>query len=66
MNITINGKLNKFTENLSLAQLISEFCKNPKHVIAEVNESIIKTPLWETTQLKDGDSIELVSFVGGG
>lgn len=66
MIIQLNGKEKQINGAITLKQLIESLTQNPNHIIAEVNESIVKTPLWESTQLNDGDKIELVTFVGGG
>ena len=66
MIITLNGQEKQIEENSSLTQLIESISKDPNHIIAEVNEDIIKSNLWHSTILKDGDCIELVTFVGGG
>lgn len=65
MNLTVNGKNISVTAR-TLAELVQGVCKNPAHVITEVNGTIIKTPLWENTVLHSGDRVELVTFVGGG
>ena len=66
MKIKINGTQKEFNNSLALGDLVSQFCKNPKHVIAEVNGEIIGAQQWNDRSIADGDSIELVSFVGGG
>jgi sulfur carrier protein len=66
MKITVNGHIKDLSGPMTLSALILSICPEPKHVIAEVNETIIKAPAWETTPLKDGDHVELVTFVGGG
>jgi len=66
MKVTLNGKIKEYSKSLPLKKIIEESCKNSQHIIAEVNETIIKNPLWEVTIIKDGDKIELVTFVGGG
>ncbi len=66
MILKINGTEKTLENHQNLNDLIKNFCHNSKHIIAEVNGDIIKSPSWKTTNLKDGDSIELVSFVGGG
>jgi len=66
MDIKVNGAPKHIADTLSLAELVRCYCKNPQHVIAEVNESIIKRPEWDTTTIADGDRVELVTFVGGG
>jgi sulfur carrier protein len=66
MKITINGNSKELSEPIALDQLVSQFCKNSKHVIAEVNGEILRAPQWSQKTVADGDVIELVSFVGGG
>lgn len=66
MKITINGTQKEYSNPVPLAELVSTYCKNPRHVIAEVNGEIIKSSQWTQKSIADGDTIELVSFVGGG
>ena len=66
MKITLNGTEKNLTQMQNLREIVAQFCKNTERVIAEVNGQIIKNPQWEETVLKDGDTVELVSFVGGG
>lgn len=63
--VKING------ENLDFdGQSISEYLLSAgydvKRVAVELNGDIISKTSYEETILKDGDSIEVVSFVGGG
>ncbi len=39
---------------------------NPKLVAVERNEEIIPKAQYDTTVFEDGDTVEVVSFVGGG
>jgi sulfur carrier protein len=39
---------------------------NPEARVGELNQQIIKQERWQPTELKDGDRLELLSFVGGG
>ncbi|HSV44137.1 MAG TPA: sulfur carrier protein ThiS [Candidatus Bathyarchaeia archaeon] len=66
MNVVINGKTITLTREMTLGQLIQEKCPNPKTVVAEVNQAIIKREHWPQTPIKENDQIELVTFVGGG
>ena len=66
MQININGTAKNLPAAVNLAQLVAQCCKQPKHVITEVNGAIIPSGDWEKTSVKEGDAIELVSFVGGG
>ncbi len=66
MQILLNGKSHIFEKESTLKELIEEFYKNNKHIIAELNGAIIKSQSWEKTFIKDGDQIELIAIVGGG
>lgn len=66
MKITVNGTEREFGEALSLNDIITHFCKENQRVIAELNGTIVKNPCWSDITIKDGDQLELVSFVGGG
>lgn len=66
MKITLNGQVREFPNTPNLQNIIGQFCKNKNPVIAELNGEIIKNPQWGETTVKEGDTIELVSFVGGG
>ncbi len=66
MNITLNGQAKQLPDALNISEMVEEFCKDKAPVIAEVNGKIIKKLQWSKIVLKEGDRIELVSFVGGG
>lgn len=66
MKVTINGTSKELNQTLLLSDLVNQYCKNPKHVIAEVNGEIINASQWSQKSVTDGDAIELVGFVGGG
>lgn len=65
MNITINGHKKEIEKISFLGDVVSEFCRS-KLVIAEHNGVVVKNRDWAQTPVKDGDTIELVTFVGGG
>lgn len=66
MKIKLNGQDKEFENNEHLSSIVYQFCRDTKHVVAEVNGEIVKSANWQETSLKDGDSVELVNFVGGG
>ncbi|WP_319574305.1 sulfur carrier protein ThiS [uncultured Desulfobacter sp.] len=65
MNIFVNGN-EEHIEPCTLAQLIA--CKklDAGALVIELNQQIIKQEFWPTTELQDGDRLEMLSFVGGG
>jgi sulfur carrier protein len=66
MNIIINGTSKELATTKNLSDIVSSFCKQSKHVITELNGTIIPSDQWAQTNLQDGDALELVTFVGGG
>ena len=66
MDIILNGQKENIENQTSLKAMIGQSCKDPTHVIAELNGVIVKKDSWEKHTLKDGDALELVNFVGGG
>ena len=66
MNITINGSPKQLNDGASLEAVVRDLCTNPAYVIAELNGAIIAAPERPNTKIKDGDRLELVTFVGGG
>jgi len=50
----------------SLAEYLAGTDYDPKRIAVERNGEIVPKALYAETLLADGDSIEIVSFVGGG
>ena len=66
ITIIINGNPKALPYSYTLKECIQHFCRDARHVIAELNGKIIKSPEWEKVQLSEGDTLELINFVGGG
>ena len=65
MEIRINGE-NKIFDDCTLSEVIASMGLDPSRVAAELNGSIVPRVEFNNTALKDGDSLEIVHFVGGG
>lgn len=65
MRLNVNGE-EYVTEQDSLVALLKEMGINPARVAVEVNLVVIKKKDFENCRLRDGDTIEIVYFVGGG
>tara|TARA_B100000965_G_C19544938_1_gene737323 strand:+ start:521 stop:739 length:219 start_codon:yes stop_codon:yes gene_type:complete len=69
MNIKLNGEIktiNQFEDEFCLEDLIKHLGYQPQLVVIELNGAIIKPREWINTKIKDGDSLEVVTIVGGG
>ncbi len=66
IEITLNGERAEIPEGLTLRTMV-EHLKLPGELIAiEHNLQIVKRKDWASTKVKEGDTIEIVHFVGGG
>ena len=65
MNLTINGEPRIFSAQ-TLTALVAELGMKPDRVAIELNREIVPRDRWAQTNLKDGDQLEIVHFVGGG
>lgn len=65
MQINLNGK-NMESNCRTLMDLVQEQRLDITSLVAELNFKIIKQAEWNDTLIKEGDTIELLSFVGGG
>ncbi len=65
MKVRVNGMDMEVKAN-TLMELLEELDINPKRVVVEVNLEIVKRDKFSSYVIKEGDSIEIVNFVGGG
>jgi thiamine biosynthesis protein ThiS len=66
MTLHINGEPRDCADGLSLAMLVEQLGVKSDRVAVELNLEIAPRATWAATQLKDGDKLEIVHFVGGG
>lgn len=66
MFITLNGKKEELKNEMTIALFLKSKGMDLDKVIVEVNCKIVKKNNWSSTKLNENDSIEIVSFVGGG
>jgi len=51
---------------MTVSQLLARLEIDPRRVAVEHNLTVLKRAAFDTTQVIDGDSVEIVNFVGGG
>jgi len=66
LRISVNGEPRTLEGPATIADLLQELRLNPRMVVVELNRQIIRRPVLEATALSDGDTVEVVHFVGGG
>lgn len=66
MNITVNNSDKEVEDGKTLYELLCDdgYCLDK--VLASVNDEVLKPDSYKDCVFKDGDSVELMSFAGGG
>lgn len=66
MRIQINGVEATVSDGTTLMELVRARGLSPERIVVEHNRSIVPATQWANAALADGDTLEIVSFVGGG
>lgn len=53
-------------DGVTLAAYLADTTYDPKRIAVERNGEIVPKARYDSTVLHDGDTLEIVSFVGGG
>ena len=61
----INGKTEALA-GLNIAEIVEKFGYNKARVAVELNGNIVPKAKYAETVVKENDTLEIVSFVGGG
>jgi thiamine biosynthesis protein ThiS len=66
MRVKINGEEREIDDGLTLIALLESLQIRPGHVVVERNRDIVPRDSYSATLINDGDTLEIVHFVGGG
>ena len=66
VNVSVNGKPHDLESGTTIAELLRNIGVNVQHVAVELNEQIVPRGEHTATALREGDRLEVVTFVGGG
>ena len=65
--ITVNGESQEVNLPLSLTELIKQNnVEQPDMVSVQVNDDFVDRTEWDDIQIKEGDSVDFLYFMGGG
>ena len=66
MNIVLNGEARQIDDGTTLRALLDQMAVNCEALVVQRNDDIVERQSYAETELADGDTLELVHFVGGG
>ena len=65
--ITVNGEVQEVQLPLSLTELIKQNnVQQPEMVSVQVNDDFVDRNEWDGLQIKEGDTVDFLYFMGGG
>jgi thiamine biosynthesis protein ThiS len=66
MRIVLNGQDFNCQDRLTVLELLKQLNFAANAIVVERNTEILQRSCYETTELAEGDALELIRFVGGG
>ena len=67
VKITVNGETQEVQLPLSLTELIKQNdVQQPEMVSVQVNDDFVDRAEWDSLQIKEGDTVDFLYFMGGG
>lgn len=66
MQVIVNGEKQDLPPETSVFQLLEHLRVSPDRIAVEVDLTVIHREVYHATFLKEGDRIEIISFIGGG
>lgn len=66
IRVIVNGEERDIVAGRTVDQFLHELGLHPRMVVVEHNREILERARYDATEVKPGDTLELVHFVGGG
>jgi thiamine biosynthesis protein ThiS len=66
VRIVLNGESFDLPGPLTVSDLLTRLDIDARRVAVEHNLTVLKRAAFPTTEVRDGDQVEIVNFVGGG
>jgi sulfur carrier protein len=66
LKVVVNGQIREISDRLTVAGLIEALGLNARTLVVQRNDDVVNREQFGEIILADGDSLELIRFVGGG
>jgi thiamine biosynthesis protein ThiS len=66
IEIVVNGERRRIDEGRSVETLLGTLGLHPRLIVVEHNREILDRAQYASVEIREGDTLELVHFVGGG
>ena len=66
VRITVNDESRELPADATIADLVTSLALGPRRIAVEVNRAVVPRADYAAHRLADGDTVEIIHFVGGG
>jgi len=66
MQVLVNDEPHCLPPGATVADLVASLGLGPRRIAVEVNREIVTRATYADVVLRDGDTVEIIHFVGGG
>jgi sulfur carrier protein len=66
VQVTVNDESRALPDGATVADLVTTLGLGPRRIAVEVNRAVVPRAAYPSTMLRDGDTVEVIHFVGGG
>jgi thiamine biosynthesis protein ThiS len=66
IRVMVNGDAREIGRGRTVQELLGELGLHPRMVVVEHNRQILDRARYAAVEVREGDTLELVHFVGGG
>ena len=66
MEILLNGEKEVLDKDYTLMELLQKFELSPDRINVSINGSIVQKEIFDSLVVKNGDSVDILFFMGGG
>jgi thiamine biosynthesis protein ThiS len=66
VELRVNGKPRASREGLTVTALLGDLKIHPQRVAVQLNGEILRREQFSEVVLKDGDAVEIITFMAGG
>ena len=64
--MTVNGEPRTLAAGDTVADLVAGLGLGPRRIAVELNRAVLPRAEYDATRLAEGDTVEVIHFVGGG
>lgn len=66
VQVTVNDEPHALPDGATVADLVTALGLGARRIAVEVNRSVVPRAAYPSTALHEGDTVEVIHFVGGG